>query len=94
MNFVAAVVGHGSEFIHWKDTAVFAQEYIYDAQLLTTDDGLANLMTTAFFQDKKGYLWIGTDRGLNRYDGYGFQLNKWIGSNTLTFFNPTRNGIW
>ena len=58
------------------EASIFAQEYIYDAQLLTTDDGLANLMTTAFFQDQKGYLWIGTDRGLNRYDGYGFQLNK------------------
>lgn len=56
----------------WSPTT--AQQYLFDAQLLTTDDGLANLMTTALFQDRKGYLWIGNNRGLNRYDGYAFHL--------------------
>ena len=27
-------------------------------------------------QDRKGFLWIGTDDGLNRYDGYGFKVYK------------------
>ncbi len=70
------------------DASLFAQEYIYEAQLLTTDDGLANLMTTAIHQDKEGFVWIATQYGLNRYDGYSFRLytkeehglhsNKWM----------------
>lgn len=50
-----------------------AQEYIFDAQLLTTDDGLANLMTNAIHQDKQGIMWMSTPYGLNSYDGYSFR---------------------
>ncbi|MFN0214222.1 MAG: two-component regulator propeller domain-containing protein, partial [Saprospiraceae bacterium] len=57
-------------FLHW----VSSQDYLFDAQLLTTDDGLANLQTTSVFKDKQGFLWIGTTYGLNRYDGYSFKL--------------------
>ncbi|MEN0050595.1 MAG: two-component regulator propeller domain-containing protein, partial [Bacteroidota bacterium] len=50
------------------------QSYITDHQYLTTEDGLANLFTTAIFQDSKGFVWIGTRYGLNRFDGYNFEL--------------------
>jgi ligand-binding sensor domain-containing protein len=30
-------------------------------------------MVYAIYQDSKGYLWIGTHDGLNRYDGYEFK---------------------
>ncbi|MFT4929062.1 MAG: hypothetical protein ACI8WB_005192, partial [Phenylobacterium sp.] len=32
--------------------------------------GLSNTTVNAITQDAQGYLWIGTDSGLNRYDGY------------------------
>ena len=51
-----------------------AQSYIYEANMLTRDDGLANLSTSTIYKDKKGFLWIGTRFGLNRYDGYSFKL--------------------
>ncbi len=35
-------------------------------------DGLANSVVTSIYQDKKGFLWISTQEGLSRFDGYGF----------------------
>lgn len=39
---------------------------------VTPDLGLADPMVYSFAQDREGYLWIGTQGGLNRYDGYRF----------------------
>lgn len=36
------------------------------------DGGLSNNAIRCVLQDKKGFLWIGTDDGVNRYDGYTF----------------------
>lgn len=43
---------------------------------LTTDDGLSASRVRTFFQDKKGFIWIGTESGLNRYDGRRFVVYK------------------
>ena len=40
---------------------------------VTTKDGLSGNVVYSLFQDSKGFLWIGTHRGLNRYDGYHFR---------------------
>ena len=36
---------------------------------ISIDEGLSNEEVTTIFQDSKGYMWIGTKDGLNRYDG-------------------------
>lgn len=41
---------------------------------LTTADGLPSNGITAIFEDKTGFLWIGTDAGLARYDGKNMQI--------------------
>lgn len=33
------------------------------------DNGLSHLVVNAFYKDSKGFMWIGTDNGLNRFDG-------------------------
>ncbi|HLO31765.1 MAG TPA: PAS domain S-box protein [Anaerolineales bacterium] len=43
---------------------------------LTIEDGLSQNAGLTFFQDSKGYLWIGSQDGLNRYDGYDFKVFK------------------
>jgi PAS domain S-box-containing protein len=40
----------------------------------TTRDGLSDTRIRALHQDRRGFLWIGTADGLNRYDGYGFRV--------------------
>src|SRR4051812_11505488 len=39
----------------------------------TTDDGLPSSETYRIRQDRKGFIWIATDKGVSRYDGYSFQ---------------------
>jgi len=39
----------------------------------TIEDGLPSNECHDIVQDAKGYIWIATDRGLARYDGYGFK---------------------
>mgnify|MGYP000757614875 CR=1 FL=1 len=40
---------------------------------LSTTEGLSNNSITALCRDSRGFLWIGTASGLNRYDSYTFQ---------------------
>ena len=37
---------------------------------LGMDDGFTNSRANAIIQDRKGFIWVGTWNGLNRYDGY------------------------
>lgn len=37
---------------------------------LDTREGLSNSMVSSILRDSKGYVWLGTGYGLNRYDGY------------------------
>jgi len=41
---------------------------------LSTEEGLSNSNVRAILKDSYGFLWIGTESGLNRYDGYGFKV--------------------
>lgn len=51
---------------------------------LSTNEGLSNSNVRTILKDSYGFLWIGTESGLNRYDGYGFKIytEKEIGSNS------------
>jgi ligand-binding sensor domain-containing protein len=37
---------------------------------LDTSEGLSNSMVNSIVRDSRGYVWLGTGYGLNRYDGY------------------------
>ena len=39
---------------------------------ITLEDGLAQSSAQAIVQDRQGYMWFGTEDGLQRYDGYEF----------------------
>ncbi len=39
----------------------------------TIDDGLSQNTVYKVFQDSRGYLWLGTQGGLDRYNGYEFK---------------------
>jgi ligand-binding sensor domain-containing protein/signal transduction histidine kinase/DNA-binding response OmpR family regulator len=39
-------------------------------------DGLSHNTVYCSLQDKRGFMWFGTDDGLNRFDGYNFQVYR------------------
>lgn len=43
---------------------------------ISLDEGLSQSVVNVILQDRKGFLWVGTDDGLNRYDGYTFKIYK------------------
>ena len=47
---------------------------------LGINDGLSQSSVTCILQDKSGFMWFGTQDGLNRFDGYDFKIFKNISS--------------
>jgi ligand-binding sensor domain-containing protein len=43
---------------------------------LTKEDGLSGNSIWCVLKDRKGFIWIGTHEGLNRYDGIKFKEFK------------------
>ncbi|MCF8412817.1 MAG: hypothetical protein K9G44_05340 [Melioribacteraceae bacterium] len=41
---------------------------------ITTDNGLSQLVVESIVQDSTGFIWVGTQSGLNRYDSYEFKV--------------------
>ena len=66
------------------------------------EDGLSNENVLGIFQDSKGYIWIGTMDGLNKYDGYTFTKYRFdpTDSNSLsqnliyTIWEDKQGFIW
>lgn len=69
---------------------------------ITIEDGLSQSAVFCVLQDRHGFMWFGTQDGLNRYDGYDFEVfrqvdndpeslsNNWISS----IFEDSEGTIW
>src|SRR6187549_1508108 len=60
--------------------------------------GLSNRKIISMLEDYKGYLWIGTPDGLNRFDGYSFKTfrkipgdSTSIGGNYISYLAEDKN---
>ncbi|QHT69390.1 hypothetical protein GXP67_23485 [Rhodocytophaga rosea] len=54
---------------------------------ISVDKGLSSTSVYAITQTWDGFLWIGTQNGLNRYDGYGFKSFNFIPGNSASLSN-------
>ena len=61
---------------------------------LDTRDGLSNSQINYIFQDSKGFVWIATSYGLNRYDGYRFRTYYSDATDSTTLRNNYVDYIW
>ncbi|RSK39664.1 ligand-binding sensor domain-containing protein [Mangrovimonas spongiae] len=71
----------------------YAQEYIY--QQFDVDEGLPSSEVYDMYQDRLGYIWFATDKGLSRYNGYEFEnftTKDGLPGNTILDFYPQDNG--
>jgi ligand-binding sensor domain-containing protein/signal transduction histidine kinase/AraC-like DNA-binding protein len=50
----------------------------------TVENGLSDSNINAICQDQFGFIWIGTDNGLNRFDGYEFKIYSHDPNDTTT----------
>ncbi|MCB2220425.1 MAG: PAS domain S-box protein [Bacteroidetes bacterium] len=57
---------------------------------LSVNDGLSSSVVTCIMKDSRGFMWFGTQQGLNRYDGYNFK--KYFYNDTLSY-SPSGNFI-
>ena len=48
------------------------QNILFDR--ISAADGLSQAAAQTLLQDRHGFIWIGTQQGLNRYDGYQFEV--------------------
>src|SRR5688572_19597249 len=51
---------------------VHAQNSRFRLDHFTIEDGLAQNWVKTVAQDRTGFMWVGTSRGLQRFDGYSF----------------------
>jgi two-component system sensor histidine kinase ChiS len=69
---------------------------------LSIKDGLSEGTVRAIVEDKRGFMWFGTEDGLNKYDGYKFTIYKTdlkdkfsISSNNIKcFYNDSKGNLW
>jgi PAS domain S-box-containing protein len=57
-------------------SGLVAREYEIRFQRLTIEDGLSQSTIFNIFQDNQGFMWFGTEDGLNKFNGYGFKIYK------------------
>lgn len=76
-----------------------AQDYIAKVKHYGLEEGLSNQDVYAIHQDKKGFIWIGTKYGLNRFDGSSFKVytkeKNGLASNTIHYiFEDDAEKLW
>lgn len=78
--------------------------YAYNGNFtkINNEEGLSQNTIQCMIQDKLGFIWIGTNDGLNRYNGYEFKIYKYdknnsnsiAGNNIIDLLEDKNNNIW
>ena len=88
--------------INIEVVALMNNENNINFKKITTENGLSQTSVQYIFQDSKGYMWLGTSDGLNKYNGNKFEVYRYnkekntsISGNYVAAINEDSNGnIW
>ena len=72
-------------------SSLYTQSVDVKMEYVSTDQGLSHPHVHCVLEDSYGFLWIGTDDGLNRYDGYEFLVYKNDMWDTTSLTSPIIN---
>jgi len=75
-----------------SDTYFSSQKWL-KIKAYSITEGLPSKSTTATFQDKRGFIWIGTQNGLCRFDGFEFKIFSSSTKEETTISNNYINAI-
>jgi signal transduction histidine kinase/ligand-binding sensor domain-containing protein len=56
-------------------------------------DGLSQSVVNCIFQDSRGFIWLGTQNGLDRFDGYSFEIHTYKPDDSTSISNNWIYGI-
>lgn len=81
---------------------VSAESKNLSATLYTAEQGLSSTKVTSITQDAKGFIWVGTEDGLNKFDGYTFTVYKNRATDSLSvlsdhisaLYTDSNNRLW
>jgi signal transduction histidine kinase/ligand-binding sensor domain-containing protein/DNA-binding response OmpR family regulator len=71
----------------------FAQRPSLNFEHFSTGDGLSQINVNCILQDSRGFMWIGTRNGLNRYDGYKFIVYRYDSKDEHSLSNNMVNDL-
>lgn len=72
----------------------FGQPSGYKFAQIDINQGLSNSRVKCFLKDKKGFVWIGTVSGLNRYDGYTLKVFRSDQRDTSSLIDSDIKGLF
>lgn len=70
---------------------LYAQRQDIIFRNIGVEQDLSQGSANSIVQDKQGFIWIATEDGLNKYDGYGFTVYKPVLNDSTSISN---NSIW
>ena len=59
-----------------RDACGNGDDHVSVFEQISLEDGLSQSVVSAILQDRRGFMWFGTQDGLNRYDGYEFRVYR------------------
>ncbi len=81
------------KFILFTTSTAFADDNAVRAELFDIEAGLSQSAVSSLMLDSYGFLWIGTQDGLNRYNGYTFKAYRNNPLDKTTLCNNNINSI-
>lgn len=66
---------------------IIAQNNNFSVYHYSINDGLSQNFANTIYQDNYGYIWVGTQDGLNRFDGYEFSTYRQDSNNKYSISN-------